>query len=139
MMKQILSSALLLMTLSAGAFTVTEAGKPASEIVIETDVAEPIVKAAEELQYWVKEISGAELPIVQAPSEGVKSHIRLACASNVLAGFPDVAEKLAGNDGYAFKQRGDDLFVLGSVPKGVLNGVYQLLFRSEERRVGKEC
>ncbi len=59
MMKPILTSALMLMTLSAGAFTVTEAGKPATEIVVDVNAAAPIVKAGEELQQWIKEISGA--------------------------------------------------------------------------------
>ena len=131
-MKPILTSALMLMTLSAGAFTVTEAGKPAAEIVIKADAAEPIATAAKELRHWIKEISGAELPVAKAPSENIKRHIRLTCDSDVLASFPDVAAKLAGNDGYAFKQRGDELFVLGSVPKGVLNGVYQLLFKNTD-------
>ena len=132
MMKPILTSALMLMTLSAGAFTVTEAGKPAAEIVVDANAAAPIVKAAEELQHWIKEISGAELKIAEVPSENIKHHIRLTCSSDILASFPDVAAKLAGNDGYAFKERGDELFVLGSVPKGVLNGVYQLLFKNTD-------
>ena len=76
MMKPILTSALMLMTLSAGAFTVTEAGKPAAEIVIKADAAEPIATAAKELQHWIKEISGAELPVAKAPSEDVKRPIR---------------------------------------------------------------
>ena len=67
-MKPILTSALMLMTLSAGAFTVTEAGKPAAEIVIKADAAEPIATAAKELRHWIKEIPGAELPVARAPS-----------------------------------------------------------------------
>ena len=132
MMKPILTSALMLMTLSAGAFTVTEAGKPAAEIVVDVKAGAPIMKAAEELQHWIKEISGAELKIAEAPSADVKRHIRLTCASDILASFPEVAAKLAGNDGYAFKERGDELFVLGSGPKGVLNGAYQLLFKNTD-------
>ena len=73
MMKPILTSALMLMTLSAGAFTVTEAGKPAAEIVVDVNAAAPIVKAAEELQHWIKEISGAELKIAAAPSKDVSA------------------------------------------------------------------
>ena len=123
-----LAGLFLCMTLSGWAFLVTEAGRPRAEIVIGQNAAEPIVRAAEELRLWVGEISGAELDIVKAATPWRKWHIRLTEAPETLAKFPDVAEKLAGNDGYAFREQGNELLVLGSTPKGVLNGVFQLLF-----------
>ena len=129
---KLLAGLLLCESLSVCAFVITEAGRPASEIVVEQNAQEPIVKAAEELRLWVKEISGAELPIVKEPSGVLKNHIRLTCAPEVLKSFPDVTEKLSDNDGYAFREKGDELFVLGSVPKGVLNGAFQLLFKNTD-------
>src|SRR5262245_20899496 len=55
--------------LGAAHFSITANGKPRTEILVESAQAEPIAFAAQELQRYVKEISGAELPIVRAASE----------------------------------------------------------------------
>ena len=132
MMNRILACVWLFAALSAGAFVITQDGKPASEIIIDSTAEKPVVNAAEELRHWIKEISGAELNIVFTPTAGVERRIRLTCSQDVLSAFPDMKEKLSGNDGYAFRERNGELLVLGSVPKGVLNGVFQLLFKNTD-------
>src|SRR5712672_1635350 len=60
-------SALFLVSSSAvaaGKFRIASRGKPAAEIVLEAERPElPLAFAAEELQRYVKLMSGAELPI----------------------------------------------------------------------------
>ena len=60
----------------AGAFQITSGGQAKAEIVVEVAQPEPpIAFAAQELQRYVREITGATLPIVRAPSG--KPHIIL--------------------------------------------------------------
>ena len=49
--------------LSAGGVKITDNGRPAATIVLPAEPADTVKFAAEELQLWVKEISGATLPI----------------------------------------------------------------------------
>src|SRR6185503_9194807 len=64
--------------LSAGKFRMTSRGQPRTQIVVTTQEL-PVAFAAQELQRYVKEMSGAELPIVQVPTQ--RSVIVLAIRS----------------------------------------------------------
>ena len=112
-------------------------GKPTAEIVVDAEAHPAVAFAAEELQLWIREISGAALPIVHAPGVATQ-RIRLGVvgSSTVLGRIPnrfpaDVA-KLQGNDGYAVRTVGADVYLFASVPKGVLNGIHKLLFRNTD-------
>src|SRR5258707_7223592 len=55
---------------SSGQFVIVSKGQPKVEILLEADQAErPVAFAAQELQRYVKEMSGAELAVVHAPSK----------------------------------------------------------------------
>lgn len=103
-------------------------GKPLAEIIRQADAHPAVQFAAEELQKWVKAISGAELPILDRTGAG-PVHIVLAVKPT---GFDADLKQLAGNDGYAARTNGATLTILGSRPKGVLNGVFRLLFRNTD-------
>lgn len=122
---------LLMLSLIApvhSAFVLTRNGNPAAEIII-TANSQPAVKyAAEELKHWVKEISGAELPIVNQPGKAV-NHIILAVNPE---NFTEDLSKLKDNDGYAIRQQGNAVYIIASCPKGVLNGVYKWLYKNTD-------
>ena len=50
-------------------FSVTENGRPVADIVLADNTDVTLRHAAEELRFWVKEITGAELPVMQAPGQ----------------------------------------------------------------------
>src|SRR5262245_54500612 len=52
----------------SASFTIASRGRPQTEIVVPTDPEAPLAFAAEELQRYVREMSGAQLPIVHASS-----------------------------------------------------------------------
>jgi len=104
-------------------------GAACAEIVTGAESAPAVIHAAKELQLAVKLVSGAELPIVSAPA-GAEYRIVLSSAPDVLAKFPEDAAALKGNDGYAVRTSGNTVCILGSSPKGVLNGVYRMLARN---------
>lgn len=62
-------------TLQAATITVTTDGAPASRIVIGAEAAESVSYAAEELQTYIKKISGAELPIVHETPDDLREGI----------------------------------------------------------------
>ena len=111
-------------TLVQGALQLAKNGKPAAEIVLSTKGNITLDFAASELQLWIREISGAELPIVGAENPE-KAQIVLTVQDKR---FPADLKKLAGKDGFAIRQKGKQLFIIGSCVKGVLNGVFRLLY-----------
>ncbi len=115
----------------AAPFPVAEEGHPVAEILLDADADITLRHAAEELRLWLKEITGAELPIVAEPG-GAPRLIRLTTSAEVLADFPADAARLTGTDGYAVRPDGDNLYLFGGVSKGVLNGVYRLLRRNTD-------
>ena len=115
----------------AAPFKVTENGKPAADIVIGAKADATIRHAADELQLWVKEITGAELPVVQSPGN-LPNHISLGTSQHVQLFYAKDFLTLAKNDGYSVRREGNRLYIFGSVSKGVLNGVYRLLQRNTD-------
>ncbi len=114
-----------------------QGGKPVAEIVVDADAHPAVAFAAEELHLWVKEISGATLPILHA--SGAAEHRivlgvvgRSAALGAVPDRFPDDVAKLQENDGYAVRTVDGDAYLFASIPKGVLNGVYRLLFKNTD-------
>ncbi|MBP5640019.1 MAG: hypothetical protein J6X55_11110, partial [Victivallales bacterium] len=121
-----LLTVLLSFALQAG-FVVTENGVPKAEIIVSETPEKPIAAAAEELQLWIREISGAELPILARPE---KLPQRIILHAGVVANDAFAAEiaQLKDTNGYAIRQKDSDLYLIGATPKGVLNSVYKLLF-----------
>jgi Domain of unknown function (DUF4838) len=106
----------------------TKDGKALAEIVIDAKADKVMKYAASELQHWIKEISGAKLPIVRKPG-GMEYKIFLKV--NPPAFEADLV-KLQGNDGYAVHEKGKELYLIASKSKGILNGVFKLLFKNTD-------
>jgi len=105
-----------------------ENGKALAEIVIDVKADEVVKYAASELQHWVREISGAKLPIVNK-AEKMKYKIFLQVNP---ASFKADLKKMQENDGYAVRAKGNNIYLFGAKSKSVLNGVFKLLFKNTD-------
>ena len=95
--------------------------------------------AASDLQYHFEKVTGAVLPIVSRPGEGYGSLIlatpdSLPAVSDLfaddIAWLADLGSKETGrwgSDGFAIRQLGDDIWIIGNTSKGAMNGVYDLI------------
>ena len=105
-------------------FQITSRGQPAAEIVVEAENPEaPLAFAGEELQRYVKEISGAELPSVRAKSR--KPVILLVSRPFDKQASADPREV----DHYRLKVNSNELLIEGASARAVLFGVYDVLER----------
>jgi hypothetical protein len=66
----VLACSLALAAPASAAVTLARNGKPAAQIVVRPDAPEPERFAAGELRRYVKQMSGAELPVVDQPRNG---------------------------------------------------------------------
>ena len=85
--------------------------------------------AANELQRWLREITGAEIPVLLAPSGEKRARLYLG-ASFAKPHFPEDLAFLASggtHDGYAVREKDGDLYLFGASPAGTLNAVYAFL------------
>ncbi|MBO4797796.1 MAG: DUF4838 domain-containing protein [Candidatus Methanomethylophilaceae archaeon] len=99
-----------------------------------------LTNAADNLQYYLRTVAGAEVPKVSRPGEGYGSFIfatpdclpaisglfedDLAWLSDL--GGPECGCKWA-DDGFAVRRLGDDVYIIAVKPKGALNGAYDLI------------
>ncbi len=117
-------TALTLATLSAADLTLVRDGAPAAQIVIPAEAPEFVTLAAGELNLYLQKMSGAELPIVTEPADGV---------AQVVLGVPDDAWATGAElstltfDGFVVECEGERLVLAGNLPEGTLNAVYWLL------------
>jgi len=110
---------------SSGGFIIVSKGEPKAEIVVANQAEPPLAFAAQELQRYVKEMSGAELPLIHEPSK--KPAI-------VLALRPLQPDKKASEDSreidhYRLSVDARKLRIEGASPRAVLFGVYDVLER----------
>lgn len=105
-----------------------DGGVAKAQIVVAKDAPPSTQYAAQELQRFLKEMSGAELPIVN-DSTAVKAPEIVVGANKHFAklskGKIDVAS--LGKEGYVLQSRGKNLLIAGGEPRGTLYGVYGLL------------
>ena len=97
-------------------------------IVISADASESEQWAAQELQHWLAEMSGVELPIRnQRPDEGPA--IILGYGDSVKAAFPDAPEPAASDESFRYCNDGPDLLIWGGRDRGTIYGVMSFLER----------
>ena len=100
-------------------------GKSDYQIVVPAQADSVEIKAAKQLQYYLGEMSGVALPIVE--------EISFKGNNAVFIGKTDYANSLKidvnqlKEDGYAYKYDGNKFAVVGGSGKGVLYGIYDLL------------
>ncbi len=112
--------------------SLTIGGKANAEIVCNNDESDIVMTAAKELQHWLKKISGAELPIVDAPGEmPVKIFLNPADGKKRfkkdLKYLKPDGKDFKGDDGFYVRTKGSNIYIGGLTPKGVQNGVFRFL------------
>lgn len=101
-------------------------GQPRGEIVLAATASEAETNAAGELRFWLRQITGAQLPVVAAPT--AEKNVKLLLGAGFAA--PRYAADLAalkGSDGYAVRVSRKTVHIFGAGPKGTLNGVFAFI------------
>ncbi len=123
---------LLLQTLTgAGAMTLVRDHQPVAAIHVAPGATLPERFAAEELQRYIEQATGAELPVrVGAPAPD-----ELAVVVALVSRLGDLGvtargrEKALGTEGLALRTAGNHLIVAGGGPRGIVYAAYDLLER----------
>ncbi len=109
---------------SISAVEIVKDGKPLAQIVVAKDADSAEKFSAADLQHWIKEITGAKLPIVNTPVKG-KPDIIIGrkSAENI---WGKVLARLKF-DGFAIQNKGDDIYLFGRLPRSSAYAVAHLL------------
>lgn len=101
------------------------------EIVLKENSPLPEVRAAREIQHWVRKISGKEMRVLAAPSDkkNMKIFVGKSWAEKL---FPKDLDYLKGTDGFAVRRKGKNIYVFGARPGGTLFGAIRLLERNSD-------
>ena len=113
--------------LSAEITPLVEKGKSEYKIVIPAEVSETEEYAASEMQKYVKQSTGVELPIVR-DNTGVQLGQKLLCIGNTK--FVSETELNTSNlnlDGFRIKTEEETLLIKGERDRGTLYGTYDFL------------
>ena len=104
--------------------TLTENGQASAQIVLQKDADVTEKYAAQELQFWVKKITGAELPICCALDD---DKLNLVVGGGLID-FPEDVAAIGETDGFAVRRHdGNVIRISGNRSKGTLHGVYAFL------------
>ncbi len=94
-------------------------GVPNCEIVVYPDTYNAVELAAQELQYWIKEITGAEVPVVKRPTAGKRMpriHLNSPFAAKKWAADVEWLKQGADVDGWFVHTVGSDVYIGCAVP-----------------------
>jgi len=97
----------------AGKIKVVKSGKPQGGIQLPDRPTPRETNAAAQLQFWIKEMTGATLPINSGKARGSRFAIR--------------TDGSLGDEGYAIAVSSGQIILFGGKTRGVLNAVYALL------------
>lgn len=107
----------------------TADGKSDYRILLSKSPTTQDQKAADDLQTWLLQMTGARLSVVKESRE-LKDYSRLISIGQTQllkkSGLAAMAEDLK-DEGYGIDQKGDLLFLWGGRTRGVINAVYALL------------
>ena len=111
------------------ALTIAANSVSAYRIVI-PDKPDPVIScAAQELQHFLREMSGAELPIMPESRAGSGPALLLGPSRRAMKAVPQGWRSGLKEDGVFIKTVGQDVVLLGQNERGQLYGVYVLLER----------
>lgn len=127
MFQKIIIGVLIALAASAApaGIPLVESGKPAGEIVLPPNASAVEKFAASELRHWIREITGAELPVTDQATAAENTKILLG--KSFAGEFRDALGQLDGSDGYAFRRRGNRIYIFGDRDRGTLNGVFRFI------------
>lgn len=136
----------LLLEFSGQGLCVAEDGRSNYRIVIAKAALPSTRYAAEELQKHLKQICGAELPIVDDTQPAQPHEILVGRSSRLKELGLTIDFAALGQEGYVLRTDGTHLVIAGGEPRGTLYGVYGLLedhlgcrwFTPEIQRIPKQ-
>lgn len=100
-------------------------GKSDYRIVLDRQASPSEKKAAEELQMYIKQISGAQLPITDdATSKGRRIFVGFGSA---VADITGAQKPEADDEGFTYRTVGKDLLIYGGAQRGSMYGVFSFL------------
>lgn|GEM_PF-3095887 len=105
-------------------------GKPAGEMVLHSDATYLERFAANDFRHWVEQMTGVKLKLVSTPS--AEDNTKLYIGHVLAQSFTDDLARLKGNDGFAIRRKGKDVYVFGSQPRGTAYGLWSLLERNTD-------
>lgn len=111
----------------AGDRVIAEGSKSAYQIVISAQATPPVQHAAEELQRFLAEITGATLPIVADDKAADSPAILVGPSARLDALAVSLDADRLGREGYIVRTLGPNVVIAGPGPRGTLYGVYDLL------------
>ncbi|QDV26494.1 DUF4838 domain-containing protein [Aureliella helgolandensis] len=113
-----------------GAASLVTARVAVGEFVLPPNTAAAEAYATKDVRDWIQKITGAEVPIVTEPNASTATKVFVGTAFG--KAFPTDLETLRGNDGFAVRRKGNNVYVFGSRPRGTLYGMYALLERNSD-------
>ncbi len=122
----LIALALGLCVIQARAYTLFRSNRSSYRIVVAKNASKTEKYAAQELQTWLKEVSGAKLSIVNE-KQGTPGN-------RILVGYNNEVRKLvksscpdADDQGFEYGNVGGDIYIFGGSEIGTLYGVYSFL------------
>ncbi|MCX7597341.1 MAG: DUF4838 domain-containing protein [Armatimonadetes bacterium] len=112
---------------SAQQLLIAEGGRSDFVIVVADDASPSTKYAAQELQRWLREMTGATLPIVSDEGRMGAHEIILGDNAHLRQLQVDVDFAKLGKEGYVLRTQGPHLIIAGGALRGNLYGVYGLL------------
>ena len=105
------------------------AGKSRYSIVVCDNASKSEKTAADELQYYLKQISGVELPVKSA-AEVKKNEPHIFIGYNAQYGkMLGVETPADGDEGFTYRNVGKNIWIYGGKQRGTMYGVYTFLER----------
>jgi len=111
----------------AGELVLADGGKSDYKIVIAEKASPSTRHAAEELQMFLEQISGARLPVVSDVAPVGEREIILGDSAHLRHLAQEIDFDALGNEGYVLRTVGSHLVIAGGALRGNLYGVYGLL------------
>jgi hypothetical protein len=112
----------------AGSHILVSGKKSGYRIALSPLASESEKWAANELQHWLKEISGAELPVQQLDVNYKGPQIIIGY-NDITAKVTGTAAPAPGNESFRYFSSGADIFIYGGSQRGTMYGVMSFLER----------
>ncbi|MGB2820176.1 MAG: DUF4838 domain-containing protein, partial [Phycisphaerae bacterium] len=119
-----------LLAMPVWAASLVESGKPTGEFVVRNAPAPAESFAAKDVCHWIERITGAKVPILNEPSK--QANVKVFVGTAFAGDFKADLAMLKGNDGFAVRRKGNNVYVFGSRPRGTLYGLYAFLERNTD-------
>jgi hypothetical protein len=106
-------------------YVLFKGGKSDYRISLSTNASESEKWAAKELQHWLKEMGGAELPIAAFDQNYKGAQVVVGETSNTAT----VKKDATGEESFHYFNVGRDIFITGGKQRGTMYGVFEFLER----------